>query len=167
MTLWATAALTEGVSLRAPRSGSAAGGLVCGGGVLWCSLILCSLLLFSPEIFSRWVLALRHPPRALAMSVVEDAATALHLLRGVLDLGGGIMPLSSSPRSVSATCASCSASHRKISAAALLGNRSSVTLLLRIANRRRIQGNNRRSETLASDDFLLPLCLATRRSFGH
>ena len=97
----------------------------------------------------------KNRPRAMS---VEDAATALHLLRGVQELRGII------------ECAFCSASYRRSSAAGLLGNRSSVTKLLqRTINRRRTQTgqHKRRSETLAYNDPLLPLGLATRRRLGH
>ena len=62
--------------------------------------------------------------------------------RSTCSVASGYSAAASSPRLLSAACASC----RLCKPQKKLGNRSNITEFLRLANRRRLQGNNRRSE---------------------
>ena len=94
---------------------------------------------------------------------MEDAATALHLLRDVLELGDG---------TVSAIHIGCVRFvirnlQKNLGHPAPRQPKQRHRTPTHGENGRKLHGNNRRSETLAYNDLLLFLRLATRRSLGH
>ena len=95
--------------------------------------------------------------------LMEDAATALHLLRDVLELDDG---------TVSAIHVGCvrlvlRKQQKNLGRPVPRQPKQRHRTPTHGENGRKLHGNNRRSETLAYNDLLLLLCQTTWRSPGH